>query len=132
MATTVASRVEHMGIAVADPNASARWYQRILDFQPVFGNGEDPPTLLVEHPSGFRLEIMPKTDLPQPVRAVRDPGWSHIAFTVANIEQAAADLKTRGLELDARVVDAVGGGRILNFADPDGNMFQIVERPASA
>jgi catechol 2,3-dioxygenase-like lactoylglutathione lyase family enzyme len=72
---------------------------------------------------------MPKTDRPQPVRAVRDPGLSHIALKVDDLDQAAADLKARGLTFDGDEVSAVGGGRILNFSDPDGNMLQIVERP---
>ncbi len=125
------SRVEHIGIAVADPNASAEWYRRVLDFQVVFSNGDEPPTLLVSHPSGFVLEIMPKTDRPQPVRAVRDPGLSHIALQVDDLDRAADVLKSRGLAFDGDVVSAVGGGRILNFSDLDGNMLQIVERPAT-
>ncbi len=123
------SCVEHMGIAVADPKASADWYRRMLDFQEVFSDRQEPPTLLVEHPSGFRLEIMPKTDRPQPQRVVRDPGWSHIALKVDDLDRAADELQARGLTLDGEAVAAVGGGRIWNFSDPDGNMLQIVERP---
>lgn len=117
-----------MGIAVADPNASAEWYGRVLDFKLVYTNGQDPPTLLIEHPGGFRLEVMPKTDKPQPQRVVRDPGWSHIALTVDDIQAAASELEARGLTFDTDFVDAVGGGRIRNFSDPDGNMLQIVQR----
>ena len=131
MTAPIFSAVEHMGIAVADPKASAGWYERMLDFELVFTNEADPPTLLVEHACGFRMEIMPKTDLPQPVRTVRDPGWSHIALSVDDLDRGIADLESRGLTFDGDPVDAVGGGRIRNFSDPDGNMLQIVERPAT-
>ncbi len=131
MIAPVFSIVEHMGIAVADPKASAAWYEKVLDFKEIFSNGAEPPTLLVEHPSGFRLEVIPKTDRPQPEREPRDPGWSHIALKVADLDAAAAELTSRGLVFDDDPVEAVGGGRILNFSDPDGNMMQIVERPAS-
>ena len=130
MTSPAFSCVEHIGIAVADPSASAAWYQRMLDFQVVFSDGSEPPTLLLEHASGFRLEVMPKTDRTQPVRVVRDPGLSHIAFKVDDVDRAADALRARGLAFDGDVVNAVGGGRILNFNDPDGNMLQIVERPA--
>ncbi len=121
--------VEHVAIAVADPTASAAWYEKILDFKTVFSNGEDPPTLLIEHPSGFRLEVMPKTDKPQPERHVRDAGWSHIALKVADVDEASGELEARGLVFDGSPVGAVGGGRVRNFRDPDGNMLQIVDRP---
>ena len=128
MSRPVFKVVEHMGIAVADPRASAQWYERLLDFKLVYTDDADPPTLLIEHPSGFRLEIMPKTDKPQHQRVVRDPGWLHIALAVDDMAAAAAELEARGLTFDTDFVDAVGGGRIRNFSDPDGNMLQIVQR----
>lgn len=130
MSTPVFSCVEHLGIAVADPVASARWYEKVLDFSVIFNDGKEPPTLLIEHPSGMRVEVMPKTDRPQPERHVRDPGWSHIALKVADLDKAAAELKARGLVFDTEPAAALGGGRVWNFNDPDGNMLQIVERPA--
>lgn len=131
MSSPAFSLVEHIGIAVADPTAAAKWYEQILDFKVVYSDGQDPPTLITEHASGFRMEVMPKTDLPQPTRHVRDPGWSHIALKVDDIEAAAAALKERGLVFNTEPVAAVGGGRVHNFSDPDGNMLQLVERPSA-
>ena len=131
MSSPVTSCVEHYAIAVADPQASADWYCRVLDFKVAFSNQKNPPTLLIDLPSGARLEIMPKNaGVEQRPRHNLDPGFSHIAFGVKRLDAAVATLRERGVEIGGDPFPAVGGGFILNFRDLDGNSLQLVERPA--
>ncbi len=75
------------------------------------------------------MEVMPRDDSPRPERSTWTPGWSHLAIRVNDFDRAEALLEERGVEWTGAEMGAIGGGRVRNFADPDGNMLQIVERP---
>ena len=58
------------------------------------------------------------------------PGLDHLALCVASIEQAGADLEARGVRFASDVVDEPDAFRYRGFADLEGNMLYLVERPA--
>jgi glyoxylase I family protein len=74
------------------------------------------------------LEIMPKDDTLRQSRTTWTPGWSHLALRVENIEEAIAFLNTKGIIWDGEVINAIGGGKVRNAFDGEGNMIQILER----
>jgi hypothetical protein len=47
---------------------------------------------------------------------------------VENLEKAIAYLNTKGVSWGGEVMDAIGGGKVRNLFDPEGNMLQILER----
>ena len=53
-----------------------------------------------------------------------------MATRVSDFDQAQAILEERGVQWTGAEVAAIGGGRVRNFVDLDGNMLQILERPA--
>jgi glyoxylase I family protein len=71
---------------------------------------------------------MPKDNTPRPDRTTWTPGWSHLALRVSDIEKAIDYLEGKGITWGGDLINAIGGGRVRTFHDPDGNMLQIVER----
>ncbi|MBN2714059.1 MAG: VOC family protein [Planctomycetes bacterium] len=104
----------------------AQWYDEVLGYEKFFRN--DNPVWIMRAPDGSLLEIMPHNNLPRPERVTTSPGLSHLALRVSNLDDAIAYLDSKKVEWISDAFDAIGGGRLRNFNDPEGNMLQIVER----
>ena len=88
----------------------------------------DKPIYIVKAPDGTLIEIMPKDETVRQERTVNTPGWSHLALRVSDFDAAATALDAKGVAWTGDEFTAVGGGRIRNFTDPEGNLLQIVQR----
>ncbi|MBI1388858.1 MAG: VOC family protein [bacterium] len=126
-AKPVLTSLDHFAISAQDPHRLARWYCDVLDYQIAADNGSGG--YLIRSSDGTYLEIGPNDGEPRPQRTLWAPGWSHLALRVANLDQAIRVLESRGVEWAGDIGDALGGGRLRNFLDPEGNLLQIVERP---
>ena len=120
--------IDHPALAAKDVDALADWYCDILGYTRVFRH--DKPVWILRAPDNTLLEIMPQDETPRPQRTTWTPGWSHLALRVADFSAAEQYLTEKGVEWTGEATGAIGGGRVRNFADPDGNMLQILERPA--
>ena len=118
--------VDHPAIAADDVEELAKWYCEVLGYK-VFCKTEKP-IYIVEAPDGTFIEIMPKDETLRPDRTICTPGWSHLALRVSDMDAAMAALDGHGVEWAGLEFEAVGGGRIRNFSDPEGNVLQIVQR----
>jgi glyoxylase I family protein len=121
--------VAHLAIAAGDPARLADWYCETLGFRALSDNGKERPTRLLAGPGGGMIEMMPDDQSPPPGRGLFDRGLSHLAIRVADLEAALAALRQRGVAV-AEPVAVAGGGRVATFQDPEGNVVQVVERPA--
>ena len=121
--------IDHIAIAAKDPQRLAEWYVEHLDFEIVAHNGASPPTLLVGGGAGALIEIMPDNGSAVVAHEWADPGIRHIALRVDDLGEAQAKLEAAGARSIRPGGDAMGGGTLWNFADPEGNVLQIVERP---
>ena len=119
--------VDHPAVAADDVEKLADWYCSVLGYKKWFRH--DKPVWMLVAPDNTLLEIMPKDDTARPVRTTWTPGWSHVALRVSDIEQAIIWLDQHGVTWGGELTNAIGGGRVRNFLDPDGNMLQILERP---
>lgn len=134
----ITGRLDHVAIGAEHPEMMVRWYQRVLglvvhaETGPL--EGATHKTYLIGPPAsggvagGMMMEIMPRNDSPRHARTIREPGLSHVAWAVADFDVALAHLKECQVQFLGELGQAVGGGRIISFADCDGNMMQIVER----
>jgi glyoxylase I family protein len=121
--------VDHVAIAAGDPARLADWYCETLGFRALSDNRKERPTRLLAGPGGGMIEMMPDNQSPPPGRELFDRGLSHLAIRVADLDAALAWLRGRGIDV-AEPAAAAGGGRVATFRDPEGNVVQIVERPA--
>jgi catechol 2,3-dioxygenase-like lactoylglutathione lyase family enzyme len=124
--------VEHIGIPAADPVVLKNWYVRALGAQPVWDNGQTPPSCLIALTGGAMLEIYPANRKSNPGRGDNQlAGFRHVALRVDSIEAAKAELSKRGVKFDEETRPAAGGGTVLFFKDGEGNLLHLVERPAN-
>jgi len=120
--------VEHLGLPARDPVALKDWYARILGAKVVFNNNHTPPAFLLALPGEVMLEIY-GGDLALPQTSNNKlNGWRHVALRVDSIPAAKAELEQRGLKFTDDVKPAAGGGKVLFFQDPEGNLLHLVER----
>lgn len=118
--------MDHPAIAVKDVEKVTKWYCDVLGYT-VFAR-TDKPVYIIKAPDGSFIEVMPEDGSIRPERAVCTPGWSHLALRVSDMDKAIEDLDRHNVVWDGPEFGAVGGGRIRNFSDPEGNMLQIVQR----
>ena len=118
--------VDHPALAADDVDKLAEWYCDVLGYTKYFRH--DKPVWMLMAPDRTLIEIMPKDHTLRQERTCWTPGWSHLALRVADLDAAMTHLESVGLTWDSEIMDAIGGGRVRNFSDPDGNMLQILER----
>jgi Lactoylglutathione lyase and related lyases len=118
--------IDHPAIAADDVETLSKWYCDVLGYK-VFAK-TDKPIYIIEAPDGTYIEVMPKDETIRPERTVCTPGWSHLALRVSDMDAAMEALDGHGVEWLGDEFGAVGGGRIRNFNDPEGNLLQIVQR----
>ncbi len=121
--------LEHIGLAARDTVALKDWYVRIFGARVVFTDDKTPPAFFIEWPVGNWLEIYPGSTATAETAVNSTCGWRHLALRVASIESARSKLESRGVVFDEPVKPAGGGGRVLFFKDPEGNLLHLVERP---
>jgi glyoxylase I family protein len=124
--------VEHLGLPARDPAALKDWYARMLGAKVVFGNNQTPPAFLLALPGQLMIEIYGgDSSLPQ-TSDNKLNGWRHVALRVDSVDAAKAELEQRGLKFTEEIKPAGGGGRVLFFQDPEGNLLHLVERTADS
>lgn len=121
--------LEHIAIPATDAAALKNWYERVLGATALWDNGQNPPSCLIALGNVW-LEIYP-ADAPLPQRGNNNlAGFRHLALRVPSLAAAKAELEQRGVKFTAEVRPAGGGGSVLYFADAEGNLLHLVERPA--
>ncbi len=123
--------VEHIAIPAAHPGALKNWYERVLGAREIFNNGQNPPTCLLALGEVW-LEIY-QADAPHAGHGNNKlQGFRHLALRVPSLAAAQAELESRGVKFTEDPRPAAGGGRVLFFADGEGNLLHLVERPADS
>ena len=119
--------LEHIGLAARDPRTLRDWYERMLGAELVHEMRQTPPAYLLNL-GGLLIEIYGADFSSEETRKNRLAGWRHIALKVPSLDAAKAELESRGLQFTETVKPAGGGGRVLFFSDPEGNLLHFTER----
>ena len=124
-------KIEHLGLPARDPAALKEWYVRTLEATVALSNNGAAPFML-RLPPGTLIEIY-AGDLALPETANNKlNGWRHVALRVDSLAEAQVALERRGVRFTETVKPAAGGGAVLFFQDPEGNLLHLVERPADS
>ena len=126
--TTFITGIDHPAVAAENVDALAGWYCDVLAYQKV--HRHEKPVWILRAADGTLLEVMPRDNTPRPQRTTWTSGWSHLALRVKEFDAAVQYLEEKGVRWSDPPSGAIGGGRVRSFFDPEGNMVQIVERPA--
>src|SRR6185437_708030 len=139
----------HVGITVHDLDRSVRFYHDLIGLEivtepspwfegPELGRGVGVPGAALRQVclclGDTMIELLEYRTPPSPTERPllsHSIGASHIAFQVADIRAAKAELEDAGVEFysDINVVDdgVLAGWRWVYFADPDGYPLELVE-----
>ena len=119
--------IDHPALAADDLISLSQWYCDTLGYTLFFKHPEKPVHIL-KAPDGTLFEMMQKDASTRSERQVLTPGWSHLALRVDNLAEAIRHLTQQKVYWLSEIVPAIGGGQLRSFADPEGNMLQIVQR----
>lgn len=119
---------EHIGLAATDATLLSDWYQKVLGAQVVAELSAQPPAYLLRLPGDFLVEIYSARRIVGEMSDNSVAGWRHVALKVPSLDRARDLLAKRGVVFTEPEKPAGGGGKVLFFKDPEGNLFHLVER----
>jgi predicted enzyme related to lactoylglutathione lyase len=102
-----------------DLAAAKAWYSKVLEREPYF----DQPFYVGYSVGGFELGLLPGPEKPT------GPGGQQAYWGVADAEAEAKRLVALGARPTGPVADVGEGIKHVEFADPFGNLFGILENP---
>ncbi len=132
------TQFDHVGLSVADLDASREFYSRAFGFHAEFEFDLSPHPirgLMMRHESGARLELFERSGSRDgiqgatPIEAVATRGYGHFALSAPEI----GPVFDGALAAGARAVREPSpspepGVRFAFLADPEGNLVELVER----
>ena len=135
-------RADHIMISTADYQGTVDWYRTVLGFEVVrewdIAGYEDVEVGYIAA-NGFMIEVVATSEefqsekvAPDVFTAMSDRGYVHLAFSSADVDAVAAELISRGVELELPPTNFDAAGvRLLFIRDNNGNLIEIVT-PLSA
>lgn len=114
-----------IGVVADDLDRQRRFYRDVLGFREA---ATGPDWVHFDLGEGRLLELLGRSDLPQ-----YDERRCQVGYAVADIEAARERLLAAGVEAISDLEGTRdGGGRWCYFRDPEGNVFELKERPGPA
>jgi len=122
--------VHHIAIICSDYAVSKRFYTEILGL-----------TIIAEHyrtarkswkldlalNNQYMIELFSFPNAPQRVSKPEACGLRHLAFSVTNIEEVSAEIRSKGVMTEPIRIDEFTGKRFTFLADPDGLPIELYE-----
>jgi methylmalonyl-CoA/ethylmalonyl-CoA epimerase len=130
-------KIDHLGIAVNSIEDGRQFWTEVLGL-PFHGSEtvEAQKVTTAFFPVGeSEVELLESTSADGPVAKYiekRGQGIQHVAFRVDNIEEALAELKTKGIQLIDQTPRVGAGGAKIAFLHPkatNGVLVELCERP---
>lgn len=135
------SRFDHVGLNVADLPAMTRWYTEALDLKVEFEFAiadADFSGVMLRSEQGYRIELLHRAGgrdglrAANPLEAALTRGYGHFALDVADVDQAYASLVDAGATSRTSPRPSPEPGvRMAYVADPEGNLFELLDRSAA-
>jgi glyoxylase I family protein len=123
-------RIHHAAIICSDYEVSRRFYTQVLGLPVVAEHWRAERRswkLDLALPDGSQIELFSFEDRPARPSYPEARGLRHLAFEVADVEQAKAALEAQGVMVEAIRVDEYTGRRFTFFADPDELPLELYE-----
>lgn len=124
-------RMHHVAIIASDYGRSKRFYVETLGLEvirEVHRAGRDSYKLDLALADGTQIELFSFPDPPRRPSYPEACGLRHLAFEVADLDEAVRDLEGKGVVVEPVRVDEHTGRRFTFFADPDGLPLELYER----
>ncbi len=124
-------RTHHVAIICSDHERSRRFYTEVLGLEmlsEVYRAERRSYKLDLRLPDGTQIELFSFPDPPKRLSYPEACGLRHLAFEVADVGAAVAELEGLGVTVEPVRVDEQTGRRFTFFADPDGLPLELYER----
>jgi glyoxylase I family protein len=124
-------RTHHVAIICLDYTKSKDFYTKVLGLEivsEVFRSERNSFKLDLKLPDNTQIELF---SFPNPPKRPSYPeacGLRHLAFEVADITKAIAELESHGVKVENVRVDEYTGKKFTFFTDPDGLPLELYER----
>jgi lactoylglutathione lyase len=120
---------DHMHLRSPDPEATAAWYERMLDAQVIRTMQDGKPRIDLKV-GGANIFIAPVVagDGVNSAPATPYQGLDHFGLTVKGIDAVAAELKAKGVEFTREPTTVRPGVRVCFIRAPQGVSIELLER----
>jgi predicted enzyme related to lactoylglutathione lyase len=115
--------IADVAVVVSDAKASAKWWEENLGFSTYTVGGSGHAMLVAPHGERFILHLCEGF-------APLEPGNTGIAFLTDEMDRLAARMTQRGVRFP-EPPRMEKWGKIAKFADPDGNIFWLLDVPTA-
>jgi catechol 2,3-dioxygenase-like lactoylglutathione lyase family enzyme len=123
--TNLFSGIEHVAIAAKDPKGLAKWYCDTLGFEIAYESKRSLTTFV--RLGGSLIEIIEAGSVERTPHGEKDPGFRHIAISVADIQNASQRLRSEGVVLKSEPQEKDGVGTAF-LEDKEGNLLHLIQR----
>jgi glyoxylase I family protein len=125
------NRVHHIAIICSDYSRSKHFYVDVLGLKivkEIYREERKSFKLDLQVGEYDQIEIFSFPDPPMRASRPEACGLRHLAFEVDDVQNAAEELRARGIEVEAIRIDETTQKRFTFFPDPDGLPIEIYER----
>ena len=120
---------DHIHIRTPDPEATAQWYERMLDAQVIrtMQQGKPRIDLKIGGANIFIAEVLPDAKVNPPPQTPYQ-GLDHCGLPVTEIDAVVAELKAKGVEFTRDPTTVRPGTRIAFLRAPQGVSIELLDR----
>ncbi|GAB3102911.1 VOC family protein [Aestuariicella hydrocarbonica] len=123
------TRINHIGIRVANLEASRKFYEK-LGFEFIAGPIGPEPVAIMEHPSGININFILNTNSDKSENVLMDipvkhSGYTHMALEVTSLETVEDQLEHHGIEITDGPIVLPDGAAFIFVRDPDRNVIEF-------
>lgn len=122
--------VHHIAIICSDYERSKHFYVNLLGFtivREVFREARRSYKLDLQVDAQTQIELFSFPHPPDRPNSPEACGLRHLAFAIADLDAAVADLNAKGIVVEPIRVDEWTGKRFTFFKDPDGLPLELYE-----
>ncbi|QDV35699.1 SMU1112c/YaeR family gloxylase I-like metalloprotein [Tautonia plasticadhaerens] len=124
-------RTHHVAVICSNYATSRRFYAETLGLEvlsEVYREARGSYKLDLRLPDGTQVELFSFPDPPARPSYPEACGLRHLAFEVADLDEAVAELAGNGIRVELIRADEFTGKRFTFFADPDGLPLELYAR----
>jgi len=122
--------VHHIAIITDNYEVSKKFYTEVMGFKvirEVYREKRNSYKLDLSVNGKYQIELFSFPDYRERPGYPEAKGLRHLAFAVANVEESANELKSKGVEVEDIRVDEYTNKKFTFFTDPNGQPLELYE-----
>src|SRR5882757_9184881 len=129
--------IHHIAILADKDNyeSSKQFYTSVLGFdilRETYRKERDSYKLDLAIAGKYQIELFSFPDFRERGSHPEAKGLRHLAFAVDNVEEAAAELRAKGVPTEEVRIDELTGRKFVFFTDPNGQPLELYEESTAA